>query len=47
MKKKVRNWSGNRVISFTQEECDVYGFDEGDVVEIEIIGVEKKETQDD
>lgn len=46
LRKKVKRWGNNLVIVFTQEDEEVYGLTEGDVIDIsDMLKQKKKEVR--
>jgi len=41
MKKKVRKWGNTFVITFSPDECELWGIDEGSIINLEDMMVEK------
>jgi len=41
MRKKVKKWGDSLVITFTSQECEIYGIVEGDVIELDDMLIEK------
>lgn len=39
MERKLRNISGSLVVTIPKQVCDLYSFSDGDIMEIEPIGV--------
>lgn len=42
MKKIAKKWGASLAILLTKEEREIYGIEEGDILEVEITGVVKK-----
>lgn len=43
MKKIIRNWSGSLVIKLSPEDAKIYRLSEGDIIDMKIVGIVKKD----